>query len=300
MNHTGRGKHAREAPAQEQPFSLLTQDDHRQRLVMAFAAALALEMVLAQLVPWRTTTIPPEQPEIITIAKLVRIERKPTPSPKPIVHAHVVAPTNVQPTVVNPGRPSENQHIRRVASARPMVHTKYHKAVALVHIPTGGQGAGAGKSKALTGGVGTGGTERPRDSVLRVQRSSRPTRGRGDVGDIRISPLSAAAIDQDSPARGGNARHDQARADRAHWRRARAPRGDVAGGGIGRHRGNTAGERRRRRTVIMATCRHRRRCRASCPRRFGQRQRRHGHGDARGGSFGARSGAVVVRAPATG
>ncbi len=159
MNHTGQGKHARDEPAESQPFSLLTQDDHRQRLVIAFAAALALDIVLAQLVPWRTTTIPPEQPEIITIAKLVRIERKPTPSPKPIVHAHVIAPTNVQPTVVNPGRPSENQHIRRVAAARPMVHTKYHKAIARVYIPTGGQGAGTSKSaKAATGGIGTGGT----------------------------------------------------------------------------------------------------------------------------------------------
>ena len=159
MNYTGRGKHAREEPGESQPFSLLTQDDHRQRLVMAFAAALALEMVLAQLIPWRTTTIPPEQPEVITIAKLVRIEHKPTPSPKPIVHVHVIAPANVQPKVINPGKPSENQHIRRVAAARPMVHTKYHKAIARVYIPTGGQGAGSSKTaKATTGGVGPGGT----------------------------------------------------------------------------------------------------------------------------------------------
>ncbi|HEX5274430.1 MAG TPA: hypothetical protein VFW34_04075 [Candidatus Rubrimentiphilum sp.] len=158
MKYTGQGKHSREEPAQSQPFSLLTQDDHRQRLVMAFAAAVALEMVLAQLIPWRTTTIPPEQPEIITIAKLVRIEHRPTPSPKPIVHVHVIAPANVQPKVVNPGRPSENQHIRRIAAARPIVRTKYHKAIAAVHIPTGGQGASTGKSKAPTGGIGTGGT----------------------------------------------------------------------------------------------------------------------------------------------
>src|SRR5437588_7158258 len=121
MNHTAHGKHAREEAARTEPFPLLAQEDHRQRLVMAFAAALALDMVLAQLVPWRTTTIPPEQPEIITIAKIVRIQLKPTP--KPVVHAHVIAPTNVQPKVVNPGKPSENQHIRRVASARPLVRT---------------------------------------------------------------------------------------------------------------------------------------------------------------------------------
>jgi hypothetical protein len=157
MNQTAKGKHAREAPAPALPFSLLTQDDHRQRLVMAFAAALALEMVLAQLVPWRTSTIPPEAPEIITIARIMRIQHKPTP--KPIVHAHVIAPTNLQPKVINPGKPSENQHIRRIASARPMVHTKYHKAPALVHVPIGGQGAGSSKTaKAATGGVGPGGT----------------------------------------------------------------------------------------------------------------------------------------------
>lgn len=158
MNQSSQGKHAREEPGDSQPFPILAQEDHRQRLVMAFAAALALEMVLAQLIPWRQSTIPPEQPEI-TIARIVRIQQKPKPTPKPIVHAHVIAPTNVQPKVVNPGKPSENQHIRRVASARPLVRTKYHKAPALVHVPTGGQGAGSSKSaKAATGGVGTGGT----------------------------------------------------------------------------------------------------------------------------------------------
>jgi len=157
MNLTARGKHAREAPAQSPPFSILSQDDHRQRLVMAFSAALALELILAQLVPWRTSSIPPEQPEVITIAKLTRVQIKPTP--KPIVHAHVIAPTNVQPKIVNPGKPSHNVHIRRIAQAVPMARTHYHKAPALVHLTAGGQGSGSSKSaKALTGGVGPGGT----------------------------------------------------------------------------------------------------------------------------------------------
>ncbi len=155
MNLTTQGKHARETP-KETPFSSLFDSDHRQRLVMAVAAAVAIELLFAQLVPWRTTTIPPEQPEIITIAKLMRVERKPTP--KPIVHAHVIAPANVQPKIVNPGKPSQNVHIRRVAQAVPMARTRYHKAPALVHLTTGGQGTGSSKSKALTGGVGTGGT----------------------------------------------------------------------------------------------------------------------------------------------
>jgi hypothetical protein len=129
----------------------------RRRMVIAVAAALAIHEILAGLVPWRTSTIPPEQPETITIARLVRIEHKPTP--RPIVHAHVIAPTNVQPTVVNPGNPSANQHIRRVASARPLVKTHYHSAPARIHVPTGGHGAGTSKSaKANTGGIGPGGT----------------------------------------------------------------------------------------------------------------------------------------------
>lgn len=156
MNLTAPGKHAREMPAETRPFAPFLDIDGRRRLVIAFAAALAVHEILAGLVPWRTTTIPPERAEIITIAKLMRIEHKPTP--KPIVRAHVIAPTNVQPKIVSPGKPSENQHIRRVASARPLVRTRYHKAPAR-HVPVGGQGAGSSKSaKAATGGVGTGGT----------------------------------------------------------------------------------------------------------------------------------------------
>ena len=126
-------------------------------MVIAVAAALAIHEILAGLVPWRTSTIPPEQPETITIARLVRIEHKPTP--KPVVRVHVIAPANVQPKIINPGKPSENQHIRRIASARPLVHTRYHSAPARIHVPVGGHGAGTSKTAtASTGGVGPGGT----------------------------------------------------------------------------------------------------------------------------------------------
>ncbi len=157
MNLTPQGKHAPESSARTGWLSSFFEDDYGRRLVIALAAALAIHEILAGLVPWRTQTIPPEQPEVVTIAKLVRIEHKPTP--KPIVHAHVIAPTNVQPKVVNPGKPSENQHIRRIASARPLVHTRYHSAPARISVPVGGHGAGTSKSaKAATGGVGPGGT----------------------------------------------------------------------------------------------------------------------------------------------
>ena len=156
MNLTTEGKHAREPSGQPGWFASLLELGFRRRMVIAVAAALAIHEILAGLVHWRTSTIPPEQPETITIARIIRIERKPTP--KPIVHAHVIAPTNVQPTIVNPGKPSENQHIRRVASARPLVKTHYHSAPARIHVPTGGHGAGTSKSaKASTGGIGPGG-----------------------------------------------------------------------------------------------------------------------------------------------
>lgn len=157
MNLAPEGKHARGSSGGTGWFSSLLELGFRRRMVIAVAAALAIHEILAGLVPWRTTTIPPEQPETITIARLVRIEHRPTP--RPIVHAHVIAPTNVQPTVVNPGKPSENQHIKRVASARPLVRTRYHSAPARIHVPVGGHGAGTSRSaQAATGGVGTGGT----------------------------------------------------------------------------------------------------------------------------------------------
>lgn len=157
MKAATQGKHARESPAKPGWFALFLEESNRRRMVVAFAAAIAFHEILAGLVHWRTATIPPEQPEIITIAKIIKIEHRATP--KPVVHTHVIAPTNVQPKVINQGKPSENQHVRRIASARPLVHTRYHKAPALIHVPTGGHGAGTSKTaQAATGGVGPGGT----------------------------------------------------------------------------------------------------------------------------------------------
>lgn len=106
--------------------------------------------------------MPENIPETITIAKLIRIEHRatptPRPTPKPIVRTRVVAETHVQPKIVNPGNPSQQQHIRRVASARAIAHTHYHSKPAVVHVPTGGHGAGTSTTaKVETGGVGPGG-----------------------------------------------------------------------------------------------------------------------------------------------
>ncbi len=136
-------------------------------MIIAFAVAIAIHEIAAGIVPWHQQTIPQQVAEKITIAKLTRIEHrprptpkpKPSPTPRPIVHTKVVAPTHVKPHVVNPGKPSQHQHVKRIASARPLVRTRYHSRPAVVHVPMGGHGAGTSTTaKAETGGIGPGGT----------------------------------------------------------------------------------------------------------------------------------------------
>lgn len=138
-------------------------DDNRKRFVFALAAAIAVHEIIAGIFPWHSRSVPEVPAETITIAKLTRIEHRPTPTPpptpKPIVKTHVIAETHVAPQIVDPGKVSQPEHVRRIAAARPIAHTRYHKAPATIHVPTGGQGAGTSKTaKVLTGGVGTGGT----------------------------------------------------------------------------------------------------------------------------------------------
>jgi hypothetical protein len=131
-------------------------------LVIAIALALAIIEITAMAIPSHTVALQGEPIERLSIAKMVRIVHratpKPKPTPKPIVHAKVVAQTHARPHVVNPGAPAQHQRVHRVASARPMIHTKYHSKPT-VHVPTGGHGMGTSKSaKPVTGGVGPGGT----------------------------------------------------------------------------------------------------------------------------------------------
>jgi hypothetical protein len=138
---------------------------NRRRLFFAFAVAIAIHEIAAGVVPWHSQTIPSAPVETLTIAKITRIEHRatptprPSPTPRPIVHTKIIAPTHVTPHIVNPGNPSQHQHVKRIASARPLVHTRFHSKPAPIHVPVGGHGAGTSKTaKALTGGVGPGGT----------------------------------------------------------------------------------------------------------------------------------------------
>lgn len=134
----------------------------RRRLIFALALALAIIEIVVMLIPQHTYTLQVPPIEQVTIAKLTRIQHretpKPKPTPKPIVHAKVIAQTNVQPHKISPAAPAEKQPVKRISSARPIVRTKHHSKP-VEHIPMGGHGAGTSKSaKAVAGSLGTGGT----------------------------------------------------------------------------------------------------------------------------------------------
>jgi hypothetical protein len=142
-----------------------TRQAGRRRQVVALALAVAIVEITAMSIPSHTYTLTAPAIEQFTIAKLIHIQHraKPTPKPKPtplpVVHAKLIAETHVQPHVVNPGAPSQRQRIKRVASAAPLVRTRYHSKRVVEHVPMGGHGAGTSKlAKAETGGIGPGGT----------------------------------------------------------------------------------------------------------------------------------------------
>ncbi len=143
-------------------------DDSRRRLVLALAGALAFHEIAAALVPFHTATMREAPVETITIAKLIRIEHRPTPTPRPtprptptpqpVVTTKVIAETHTPTPIVDPGAASQKSHVKRIASARPLVHTRYHSKPATIHVPVGGHGSGVSrKAVANTGGIGPGG-----------------------------------------------------------------------------------------------------------------------------------------------
>lgn len=190
----------REPPAPSGWLSAFIADNDRRRLIIAFAIAIAVHEILAGIVPWHTQTIPQVVSERITIAKLTRIEHrprptpKPKPTPKPIVHAKVIAPTHVTPHIVNPGKPSQHHKIRRIASARPLVHTRHYRPPR-IHVPVGGHGAGTSTTaKAETGGVGPGGVGTG-ESGTGTGTGGAPA-AHEPCGYVDFEPIQEARVDQ--------------------------------------------------------------------------------------------------------
>lgn len=132
-------------------------DNDRRRFILALALAVAVHEVLAGVIPARRSRPQPTR-TVVTVARVLRIVRRPLPTPKPVVRVKRIAPTVPRPRVIAPARPAPKAHIRRKASARPRVKTKHHRKP-VVHIPMGGHGAGTSRvAKAPTGGASTGGT----------------------------------------------------------------------------------------------------------------------------------------------
>lgn len=177
----------------------------RRRLLLAFALAIAIHEIVAGVFPWHAQRIPPAPKETITIAKITRIEHRPkptprptprpTPKPTPVVHTKVIAETHVKPHVVNPGNPSQHQHVKRVASARPLVRTHYHSKPAPVHVPVGGHGAGTSTTaKVETGGIGPGGTGTGESGT--GQGTGGAPQAHEPCGYVEFLPIQEARVDQ--------------------------------------------------------------------------------------------------------
>ncbi len=79
----------------------------------------------------------------------------PTPTPPPVVHPAVIAPTRVAAPIIDPGKSAQLQPIKHHGESAPTVHTRYHLKP-VWDLQTGAQGAGAGKGSGA-GSLGLGG-----------------------------------------------------------------------------------------------------------------------------------------------
>ncbi len=126
------------------------------RLTVAFSFAVAIVAILAPIfVAILMTRAPEPADEIVANVELVKISHKPKPTPSPTPRPTPSIRPLVLAQVVDPGKSSRREIVKRPAANRPKVVTKYHSKP-IISVPVGGQGAGAG-SKGTVGSLGTGG-----------------------------------------------------------------------------------------------------------------------------------------------
>ncbi|MDE2573425.1 MAG: hypothetical protein KGM44_13000 [bacterium] len=138
-------------------------NDDVRRLALAFAISLALHGFGAAVFhPPRSAA--PAAKEVVTVVRVVTIERRPIPTPRPpkptplAVHPRriaTIAPAHV--AVATPGSAAPRRRVTRKAQAPPRVHTQHHSRLNPVAIVMGGQGAGAALAGPPVGGAGPGG-----------------------------------------------------------------------------------------------------------------------------------------------
>ncbi len=142
---------------------------YTRRILVALACSVALHEIVAGLIPPFLKPLP-DQKEVVERVAIMRVVAKPTPTPTPRPtptpppHAMAVATNNVTPTLapVIPrpeGKAARKEAIKRAGAARPKPPKVHYQTKPIWDIPTGGQGAGAGRvAGAGSLGNGTNGT----------------------------------------------------------------------------------------------------------------------------------------------
>jgi hypothetical protein len=135
---------------------------------VALACSIALHEIAAGLIPTFLRPLP-DQKEVVERVAIIRVSAKatPTPTPRPTPpppHAVSVLRNNVTPTlapvVPKPeGKSARKEAIKHAGAARPKPPKVHYHTIPIWDVPTGGQGAGAGRiAGAGSLGNGTNGT----------------------------------------------------------------------------------------------------------------------------------------------
>ncbi len=149
-------------------FDGLGRLDHRRRLFLALAIAVALHCIAAGFVPWRSPR--PPEPEAV-ISQQITIESRPKPTPRPAATAHATPRPNASiaprvsvrapaPRAAAPRKATHGgQASRRILHATPPPHAPpaARPAIALgpgAGVANGGTGTGAGAGNGSGGDAG--------------------------------------------------------------------------------------------------------------------------------------------------
>jgi len=139
------------------------------RIVVAVACSIAVHEIFAGLIPSFLKPLPEGDVRVERVA-ILRVAAKPTPTPTPRPtptpprHVVAVAKNNVSPTVapVVPkaeGKAARKEAIKHAGAARPKPPKVHYQTKPVWDVPTGAQGAGAGRiAGAGSLGNGTNGT----------------------------------------------------------------------------------------------------------------------------------------------
>ncbi|MBV8374536.1 MAG: hypothetical protein JO302_03420, partial [Candidatus Eremiobacteraeota bacterium] len=129
------------------------------RMLVAFAVAIALHEIVAGLIP-ATGPRAPAAREIVSRVTVAQIVVRPAPTPAPptpppiMAHTRHIAALEVVAVAARSGAAAHKEVLHRTGAARPRPPHAQH-AKPIWDIPTGAQGAGAGKASGA-GSLGNG------------------------------------------------------------------------------------------------------------------------------------------------